>query len=216
MFTFRAGVAEDETDFNLYTANLVQKSKFVKDFVAERKADRFIACTHFNSTTFERFFDWMTDPNQDIRMPEKEMWCSNIVDAFVLAIQLESTGFYRKVLKLFVKTWVQYHTLPNVTSITKIYDLDEHKQSGAGLRKLLVDLIVWESDARWLSKNKRELKKTEAGKAFLEDLGDRTFELNKYPCIKGEGPFLFDLSTYHTDIFERVARGTVDLTGDDD
>ena len=75
---------------------------------------------------------------------------------------------------------------------------------------------MWESDARWLSKHKRELKKTEAGRSFLEDLADRTFELNKYSCIKGEGPFLFDLSTYHVDVFERVATGTVDLTGDED
>jgi len=216
MFTFPACIGDDEIDFNLYTGNLVKASKFVKDSVAKPDASRFIACTHFDSTTFERFFDWMTDPRQDIKMPEKEMWCSNIVDVFVLAIQLEIVGFLRKMLKLFVKSWVQYHALPNVASITKIYDPDDHKQSGAGSRKLLVDLIVWESDARWLSKNKRELKKTEAGRAFLENLADRTFELNKNSCIKGEGPFLFDLRMYHVDVFERVAQGTVDLTGDDD
>jgi len=201
-------VGEDKVPIKLHAAAVRTKSKYVECLFAENPepADgRVIELPGVTCKTFELFCEWMTKPHLTIKVPEATGLYFHLIDAFVLAVKLKSTSFYQRMLKLFVAAWKKHHTLPTVLSIKKIYDPDRNQPSGSGLRKLVVDLLVWESEADWLYENDWELEETKAGRRFLKDFTRREHGLVSYACKKGEGPFLKDLTSYHVDKFDVIA-----------
>jgi len=111
----------------------------------------------------------------------------------------------QKFLKLFIQCSDHYRNLPHVGDISNIFE----KNCGQGIRKLVVDLVLYEYNNSWLPANYRELLKQSVGQQILHDLLLRMSQL----WCRARKP---ENASYKRDFSEYYVDGFVEEDDDDD
>jgi len=207
--TFVVGVGADQSNVSLHEFKLIENSKFWKEHLRDPKARRHLIKPDVSSTTFDVFARWIDNPTVPIPPTNTTTtgWCDYVVDALVLACTFQSEGFVQKLLKLFIECSDHYRNLPHFRDIRRIFESD----CGQGIRKLVVDLILHESNDAWLTAEYQSLTATRGGRQFLIEMLARMFDLRRKVCTAANAPYKSRFREYHVDVF-----GPIDLTEDDE